>query len=93
MGNYGFKTSKPLLCHSLVYIHIFMLVTMVDLWNLHHPPWWLPDLFWLLCLQRIAEGSVTVWAVMFTVVICCFGIVHNQKLLDVPLQKTEKQKK
>lgn len=70
-----------------------MLATMVDLWNLHHPPWWLPDLFWLLCLQRIAEGSVTVWAVMFTVIVCCFGILYNQKLLDVPLQKTEKQKK
>lgn len=55
------------------------------------PPPWLTDLFlWLLGLQGITVGSVAVWAVMLTVVICCFGISHNQKLLDVTLQKTQK---
>lgn len=57
--------------------------------NPPHPPR-LTDLFlWLLGLQGITVGSVTVWAVMFTVVIRCFGIRHNQKLLNVTL-KTEK---
>ena len=56
-----------------------------------HPPW-LTDLFlWLLGLQGIPVGGVTVWAVMFTVVICCLGIGHDQELLDVTLQKTEKE--
>lgn len=47
------------------------------------------NLLWLLGLQGVTVWSVTVWAVMFTVVICCFGIRHNEKLLDVSLQKRE----
>lgn len=46
-------------------------------------------ILWLLGLQGITVGSVTVWAVMFTVVICSFGIINNQKLLDITLQKKQ----
>lgn len=58
-----------------------------------HPPW-LADLFLrLLGLQGFAMGGVTVRAVMFTVVVCRFGIINDQKLLDVALWKAEEKKK
>lgn len=61
----------------------------IDVSNAPHPPW-LADLFlWLLGLQRFPVGSVTVGAVVFTVVVRCFGISHYQQLLDVTLQETE----
>lgn len=36
-------------------------------------------------------GSVTVWDVMLTVVIRCFGVIYDQELLNVSL-KTQKHK-
>ena len=41
-------------------------------------------------MHSLVVGSVTVGAVVFTVVIGCSGIGHNQKLLDVTLRKTTK---
>lgn len=37
-------------------------------------------------------GSVTVWDVMLTVVIRCFGVIYDQELLNVSL-KTQKHRK
>lgn len=85
MSNAQFKVKLLLLKQKLIRALEWFLVEPP------HPPW-LADLFlWLLGLQGITVGSVTVWAVMFTVVISCFGIGHDQKLLDVTLQKTEKE--
>lgn len=47
----------------------------------------------VLCLGLLWDRDLTVGAVVFTVVISCFRIGHNQQLLDVTLQKDNKEMK
>lgn len=58
-----------------------------------HPPWLADLVLRLLGLKGSTVGGVTVRAVVFTVVIRCLGISHDQKLLDVALQEKETEKR
>lgn len=55
-------------------------------------PWsYVPHLVDLgfLSLSSLGSWGITVWTVMLTVVICCFGVTYDQQLLDVPLPRNK----